>query len=311
MPHTISFINYKGGVGKTTTAYHIGCALAEHSEEFQVLLVDIDPQMNCTFLCTTADRWEEKKRDGLTLFRLFDRFLKGKNCEYDLIWENPIQKSGKTIVENLELIPGDSDLLRTDMRLGRWVHHLRTSEPRDLAEKHLEMQTILDGYIADVKEYYDFILFDCPPNLYYLTQNALAASEWYIIPTIPDYLSTIGLTLLRSLVTELKDEFSRNIAACSETHHSTFAKLKAILFCRARKWAREEFLLLHQSQINLVKSQFTDIHIFESYTTESIRFAESASEALPIWHSINSKNKNVGEQYKHITDELLSILEEG
>jgi len=46
----ISVVNYKGGVGKTTTTYHVGCSLAQHHNK-RVLLVDIDPQTNLTFLC--------------------------------------------------------------------------------------------------------------------------------------------------------------------------------------------------------------------------------------------------------------------
>jgi cellulose biosynthesis protein BcsQ len=43
----IAFINYKGGVAKTTTTYHIGCSLAQHLKK-RVLLIDIDPQTNLT-----------------------------------------------------------------------------------------------------------------------------------------------------------------------------------------------------------------------------------------------------------------------
>lgn len=42
-PKVISFINYKGGVGKTTTTYHVGCCLAQHYQK-RVLLIDIDPK---------------------------------------------------------------------------------------------------------------------------------------------------------------------------------------------------------------------------------------------------------------------------
>ena len=55
MAKIISFINYKGGVGKTTTTYHIGCCLAEEHGK-KGLMVDIDPQTNLTFLCAPVEQ---------------------------------------------------------------------------------------------------------------------------------------------------------------------------------------------------------------------------------------------------------------
>ena len=56
MPKVVSFINYKGGVGKTTSAYHVACSLAQHRRQ-RVLMIDIDPQTNLTFLCADVQRW--------------------------------------------------------------------------------------------------------------------------------------------------------------------------------------------------------------------------------------------------------------
>jgi chromosome partitioning protein len=54
MTKVISFINYKGGVGKTTTAFHVSSSLAQHYGQ-RVLMIDIDPQTNLTFLCANVD----------------------------------------------------------------------------------------------------------------------------------------------------------------------------------------------------------------------------------------------------------------
>ena len=60
MAKIISFINYKGGVGKTTTTFHIGCALAMFEPKKKVLLIDADPQTNLTFLCCDDTRWRNQ-----------------------------------------------------------------------------------------------------------------------------------------------------------------------------------------------------------------------------------------------------------
>src|ERR1700752_1902399 len=62
MAKVIAFINYKGGVAKTTTTYHVGCSLAQHFGK-RVLFVDIDPQTNLTFLCASIMEWQRFKTE--------------------------------------------------------------------------------------------------------------------------------------------------------------------------------------------------------------------------------------------------------
>jgi chromosome partitioning protein len=73
----VAFINYKGGVAKTTTTYHIGCALTQRLSK-KVLLVDIDPQTNLTFLCCTVGDWENFKKASGTIATMYRRFQEKK-----------------------------------------------------------------------------------------------------------------------------------------------------------------------------------------------------------------------------------------
>jgi chromosome partitioning protein len=69
----ISFINYKGGVGKTTSTYHIGCSLVGHHDK-KVLLIVIDPQTNLTFLCGPVEEWNKHKRNIGTIATMYKRY---------------------------------------------------------------------------------------------------------------------------------------------------------------------------------------------------------------------------------------------
>lgn len=86
----LSFINYKGGVAKTTTTYHVGCSLVQHFNK-KVLLVDIDPQTNLTFLCAPIEKWTEFKKKTGTIATLYQRYLDNKPLDTKrYIWRSPI-----------------------------------------------------------------------------------------------------------------------------------------------------------------------------------------------------------------------------
>ena len=111
--HVVSFINYKGGVGKSTTTYHIGCALA-YAHGKRVLLVDIDPQCSLTLLCMTVDRWKTNVRGrGASVVSLYEQYLNGKApIFHNALWVSPVQDFlGKPLLPTLDLIPSDVDLL--------------------------------------------------------------------------------------------------------------------------------------------------------------------------------------------------------
>ena len=90
MPKVISFINYKGGVGKTTTAYHVSSSLAQHFHQ-RVLMIDIDPQTNLTFLCGSISQWDRRKTNIGTIKNLYDRFTEGKTLDVKrFIWNEAV-----------------------------------------------------------------------------------------------------------------------------------------------------------------------------------------------------------------------------
>src|SRR5437016_11002883 len=104
-----SFINYKGGVAKTTTTYHVGCSLAQHFRK-RVLFVDIDPQTNLTFLCAAIEDWENFKKARGTIADLYRHFLNRKTLDSKrFIWRGPVGASIGRPVAKLDLIPCDID----------------------------------------------------------------------------------------------------------------------------------------------------------------------------------------------------------
>src|SRR5208283_3881286 len=89
--------------------------------------------------------------------------------------------------------------------------HLRlTFLDLDLASRP-GRERIFARKLEKVIEDYDLILCDCPPNLQTATQNALYASDSYLVPMQPDFLSAVGLSLLLDRLAYLKSELEFKI----------------------------------------------------------------------------------------------------
>ena len=199
----IAFINYKGGVAKTTSTYHIGCWLAAPKNK-RVLLIDIDPQTNLTFLCAPIEKWQKRKSSVGTIATMYKRYRERKPIDTrKYTWKTPIVVLGERH-PRVDLIPCDIDLLGEDVGSGGVAGTYPSLEMlRENTDQFMRDREFLSTAINEVRDHYDYILIDCPPNLYLMTQNALLASDHYVVTAIPDHLSTIGMNILRKKVEDI------------------------------------------------------------------------------------------------------------
>jgi len=302
----ISFINYKGGVGKTTTTYHIGCSLAQHHQK-RVLLIDIDPQTNLTFLCAKYEEWERFKNRNGTIKNLYERYQKRISLDVSkYIWKEPIS-IGQGRIRNLDLIPCDIDLLGEDLAGGAIAGSYPTFQQlKKSAEEYVRERRFLRQVVKDTEEKYNYILIDCPPNLYLMTQNALYASDWYIIPAIPDHLSTIGLSILQRKASKIQEQLKKATDFLEDSSSHRVAKLGGIVFVKVRIGGMV-LTNTHQSIMSQISGTHTGI-CFDTFTTELIGYGEAAEAAVPVWehNSTNAKRAMRKRQYNTITDEFLT-----
>ncbi len=203
MAHVISTINLKGGVGKTTTTV----ALAETlSGEFRkrVLVVDLDPQTNATTMLIGEKKWRELNRKGHTLARLFQDALEtdpsNKLFDFDATLQVGVSDVG--LARTVDLLPSSLDLINIQDDLSSTpAGKFHSIIPTELLWR--EVKARLDDY--------DVVIVDCPPNLGIITLNGLRISQGYIIPTIPDFLSTYGIPQIVTRVREFAEEIAEPI----------------------------------------------------------------------------------------------------
>lgn len=170
MARIYTFVNQKGGVGKTTTAINLGAYLAYYGQ--RVLLVDLDPQANATS-CLKIDK--NTVRGGT-----YDVLI-GNTMPGAYILHNPRLK--------MSLLPASSALAGAEVEL--------VSE--------LARESRLKKATSQLQERYDYILIDCPPSLGLLTLNGLvAAQDGVIIPVQCEYLALEGLSQLTSTLNRVR-----------------------------------------------------------------------------------------------------------
>lgn len=214
----ISMINYKGGVGKTTSAFNTACGLSYLADK-KVLMIDLDPQ--CSLTNTCLESYKRKIDDynfditcltpDQTINHVFNEYLqdsrmrRGVNIDLDKLILKGFYSGDSNSIYNIDLIPATM-FDYTNGRYHKGLDDLQIEIASNVIgpTTNLFHATFLSKFFNDFEldKKYDYIIFDCPPANNITTQNALVVSDYILIPTIMDNLSSKGIVHLHSLINE-------------------------------------------------------------------------------------------------------------
>lgn len=185
----LSFLNFKGGSGKTTSTIHTAQRLA--LKGYKILCVDIDPQASLTTLFG---------------YRPEVDFLETGTI-YDAIrYDDPLPLSSiiqPTFFEGIDLAPA-----------GLVLQEFEHETPRALMDNiQPPFFSRMAAALSEVEANYDLILFDCPPQLGYLTMGALCASTALFITVVPNMLDVASMSQFLQMSADLLDVVSNAGAA--------------------------------------------------------------------------------------------------
>lgn len=177
----IAIANQKGGVGKTTTTFSLGVALANKGK--RVLLIDADPQGDLT----TYMGWHNTDEIPITIATLMERTVSDREVKVD---EAILHHA-----EGLDVIPANLELSSMEVSL----------------VNAMSREYTMKNSISSLKDKYDYILIDCMPSLGMVTINALACSDKVIIPVQSQFLATKGMGHLLQTVLKVRKQINPDL----------------------------------------------------------------------------------------------------
>ena len=243
----VAIANQKGGCGKTTTAVNLSACLAAKGKK--VLLIDLDPQGSATTHLAISE---------------FD------NTMYEAMMGDLSlsQITKPTEIEGLDMIPADKRLGKAEM---------------EIAGKSIARERILKPKVR-TQTGYDFIIIDTPPNLGFLTINAMVASDTVLVPIQTEFFAIQGLSMILDLAKAISEGLGQDLRLkYLLTMYDARTKMGKEVITRVRELLGEDvFEVVIPRSIKLAEapSYGKPIHLIDPEAPAAIAYSQLADEVI-------------------------------
>ncbi|MFO1016291.1 MAG: ParA family protein [Hyphomonadaceae bacterium] len=280
----VSVINMKGGVGKSTTTISLAETLAHHQRR-RVLVIDLDPQTNASIMVAGPEKWNAMREAERTLDFYFESYIVQQKAKpfKSLIEKNISDLKGKPDVALCASAPEfrivERDMIESFVKRGFQI---------DQIQKWI-LERFANGLKTVINDY-DYILIDCPPGISLFAEAALIAADTILVPSIPDYVSRLGLITFRKRALRLINERRGGPSQ---------------LMVLATKY--EDGFSLHRSEASLLKDNLGDA-MFDVRIPQNVDIAKAA-EWSETQRTFEQKYGSMAGTIKKLGEEFQSKVE--
>lgn len=269
----ISVTNQKGGVGKTSSALNLGAALSISGKK--VLIIDNDPQGNLTAALGYTPAEQSRTLSNLLLAAI----------DYPEDLELHLDRTVIHTDSGVDLIPSNRRLADAAARL----QVMQLSQYNAVGDVDRACEKVMASLLEPLRPKYDYIIIDCGLKHELLTVNALAASDYCIIPVQAHFLASEGIPDVLELVKSVRMKFNPDL------------KIAGIL------------LTMYQSRPQLCQSVKTSVgeiygeafHVFQRPIEYSIKVAECPAAGQSIFEY--APKNAAAESYRSLAEEVLCL----
>ena len=303
MAKRVSVINFKGGVGKTTLAFHLSTGLARFHGA-RVLLVDMDHQSSLSIICLGTKRWEEVSDSGETSNKVFSDFNRENLPEAEII-----HKTQLDYYEGVDIVPASLALDDTEIEL-------TASHQGNAIQSEWNKRTLMCRWIEEtgVDDQYDYIVFDCAPATKIISQNAIAASHGYIVPVVPEAVMERGAPHLQGMIQSGIDDRLIALAALGHPRKMHVERTNLVGLAVTRIQVASSYSGYtddHTQHLRSLQKRWGE-NLLKPYISQGTGVSSALTDRVPVYDredTQNIGNRGIHRQYKNLVARLKSRMD--